>query len=331
MTHIQLPVSKSIANRLLILQAINGLPLFDVTEPNMPEDVRLMHDALLAIKRGEDQLMLDNCGTAMRFLTAFCAQLSGRTVSLDGNPRMRQRPIAQLVDALQAIGADIEYLGQNGFPPLKIRGKTLRQTVDVSAITLDSSQFVSALLLIGLQVYTADNSPYIRMTRKIIAQFPAVVLERDWSAAAFWYEYIALHGGELFLDELRFSDLQGDKIVAELFRHFGVATYELPTGIRIVRENPPDDTPLQVSFRDCPDLYPAVAITCRQMNVPLIATDTDRLRYKESDRLEAVQHLAAENDHRMAMALLAADLPCDDKACIAKSYPTFYQQLCRLP
>ena len=119
---IELPISKSIANRLLILQAIHGDELMPVAD-SMPDDVQILHRALCLIALSPHRLIdVGNCGTAMRFLTAYCAQLEGQTTILDGVERMHHRPIGQLVDALRVIGADIEYLGEEGFPPLRIKG-----------------------------------------------------------------------------------------------------------------------------------------------------------------------------------------------------------------
>ena len=327
---VQLPVSKSIANRLLVLQALHNIPLMDVSGSDIPEDVKLMHDALIAIEDGAQRLDLQNCGTAMRFLTAYCAQRDGQTIILDGCDRMRQRPIGQLVDALWACGANVEYLGETGFPPLKITGKALSARTVVMPDVLDSTQFVSALLLTGIDVVTNCSSPYIYMTRKVIESFPSVTLERDWSAAAFWYEYVALHGGELFLEGLHQTDLQGDKVVADIFRNFGVETSYEESGIRIAKKHQLSTINYQLSFSACPDLYPAVAITCQQLGITLEATDTDSLRLKESDRIRTIHDRCTNDDHRVAMALLAADLPCDNITCISKSYPTFYEQLCQL-
>ena len=332
MTSIRLPISKSIVNRLLLLQALHGETLMDVSERDFPVDTKLMHDALEAIRSGASSLMLDNCGTAMRFLTAYCAQLKDREIVLDGSKRMCQRPIGQLVDALLTCGADIEYLGEIGFPPLKIKGNALSVRTVVMPDILDSTQFVSALLLIGIEVETKSSSPYIMMTRKIKENYELRMThcERDWSAAAFWYEYVAIHGGELFLEDLHQNDIQGDKVVAEIFRKLGVDTIYESTGVRITRAGKLVPFTFHFSFKECPDLYPAVALTCRALRVTLDASDTEVLRIKESDRLQAVSELRTCHDHRMAMALLAADLPCDDIACIAKSYPEFYEQLCLL-
>jgi 3-phosphoshikimate 1-carboxyvinyltransferase len=156
-------------------------------------------------------------------------------------------------------------------------------------------------------------------------------IERDWSAAAFWYEYVALHGGEVFLQDLRPSSLQGDQCVADIFSRLGVQTRYLTDPQRgvLLTKDPSFVLPetLAVDFSDCPDLYPAVAITCEQSDIRLNAQGTERLPLKESNRLKAVKEHITYHDHRVAMALLAADLPCNDTDCISKSYPDFLSQL----
>ena len=356
---ILLPISKSIANRLLILQAIHGDGLLTVSA-DMPDDVRIMSEAIRLLgERREARIDLGNCGTAMRFLTAYCAQLEGQTTVLDGIERMHHRPIGQLVDALRSIGADIDYLGKEGFPPLRITGKSLDKS---QAITLDnpqSTQFVSALLLIGAKVQTNSTSPYITLTRMLIEQYALasspnrlspLVLERDWSSAAFWYEYVALHGGEIKLPGLHKESLQGDKVVADIFAHLGVHTTYTPKGVRIsgngyrksVTDSKASNSPhggrpiaaqaasgckiLEQDFATCPDLYPAVALTCERLGITLHATGVESLPLQESDRLRAVREHRTDADHRMAMALLIAGYEVDDTACISKSYPQFIEQ-----
>ena len=263
---IELPISKSIANRLLILQAIHGDGLLAVSA-DMPDDVQLLHKALTTLLHSTQlysTLNLSNCGTAMRFLTAYCAQLEGQTTILDGMERMHHRPIGQLVDALREIGADIEYLGEEGFPPLRIKGCILDKHRRVTINTPLSTQFVSALLLIGANVQTDSTSPYITLTREMIKNkeqgtknkdkllttdqtpvtnlgslvlAPYSEIERDWSSAAFWYEYVALHGGEITLPGLSRDSLQGDKIVADIFTHLGVHTTYTDEGITIKKDN----------------------------------------------------------------------------------------------
>ena len=370
---IELPISKSIANRLLILQAIHGDGLLTVSA-DLPEDVRIMSEAIRQLgERREARIDIGNCGTAMRFLTAYCAQLEGQTTILDGVKRMHHRPIGQLVDALREIGADIEYLGEEGFPPLRIMGKALNKSKPITLNRPQSTQFVSALLLIGANVQTNSTSPYITLTREIIESYLQRVkranyseqserttaqrstvsianeLEKDWSSAAFWYEYVALYGGEITLPGLFRDSLQGDKIVADIFAHLGVHTEYTPEGITIASTGVADlqrsdlqgidarstaqrsaEEILCQDFSACPDLYPAVALTCERLGIELHATGTESLPIKESDRLRAVREHRTDSDHRMAMALLIAGYEVDDTACISKSYPQFMEQFRQL-
>ena len=348
---IELPISKSIANRLLILQAIHGDGLMTVS-CDMPDDVRIMSEAIRLLgERREARIDLGNCGTAMRFLTAYCAQLEGQTVILDGVERMRYRPIGQLIDALREIGADIAYLGEEGFPPLRIKGCILDKHRIITLNNPQSTQFLSALLLIGANVHTNSTSPYITLTREIIESYLQRVrranyseqserttaqrstvsianeIEKDWSAAAFWYEYVALYGGEITLPGLFRDSLQGDKVVADIFAHLGVSTQYTEEGI-VIYSSPLHPTPytLHQDFASCPDLYPAVALTCECLGIELHATGVESLPLKESDRLCAVREHRTDHDHRMAMALLIAGYEVDDTACISKSYPQFFEE-----
>lgn len=326
---IELPISKSIANRLLILQAIHRDELMPVSVA-MPDDVRLMHQALQAIEKNTSILDLDNAGTVMRFLTAYCAQKEGVDVVLTGCERMLKRPIGQLVDVLREMGADIEYLRETGYPPLHIHGKRI-ELGHVSLFHPQSTQFVSALLLIGAHVTTDSESPYICMTKMVCEQYQKgkVDIEKDWSSAAFWYEKVAIDGGELYLKGLREDSMQGDKKVADIFVHLGVETKYEQDGIRI-RKQLPVATRLNVDFATIPDLYPAVAIASERLGVILDAVGTESLYLKESDRIRAVREHRTDNDHRMAMALSVAGMPCDNPQCASKSYPQFMEQLCRL-
>ena len=238
------------------------------------------------------------------------------------------------MEALRTLGATIEYTGEEGFPPLRIHAlrTPLPQAPRVQINRPKSTQFVSALLLMGVEVETDCTSPYIEMTRRCIERFrngqpTDRYVERDWSSAAFWYEWVALHEGELFLEGLSEDTTQGDKALVELFRHMGVSTTFTPDGAFIRKDRTVQREPLDFDFTSCPDLYPAVAITCQRLALPLRPTGTDSLHIKESDRLQAVAEQKTYGDHRIAMALLAADLPCDDTECIKKSYPTFLNQL----
>ena len=289
---IKLPISKSIANRILLLQAIHGDPLMRVSS-DMPDDVIVLHDALVRLrehKKGEPlTLYLKNCGTALRFLQVHLAKCyPGEPITLSGDPRLMER---------------------DGKP---------------------TSQTTSARILHGENIPVDPNeSPYITMSRKIAEAYPKVSLEADWSAAAFWYEYVAIHGGELKLEGLREDSLQGDKVVADIYaKYFGVQTI-CGKGYVLVKNYATAMQQLCIlDFTNTPDLYPAVALTCERLGMELQATGIENLRHKESDRIEAVRLHEVRNDHRMAMALMAADYPVsiEEQACIAKSYPNFVPQ-----
>ena len=307
MRSVTLPISKSIANRILMLQAIHGDPLMRVSS-DMPDDVLVLHDALEALRVFSRQpsefrlhhpltLNLKNCGTALRFLQVHLEKCyPGEPIILTGDPRLMER-----------------------------KGKPTSQTT-------------SALLMHGIELSAvshqpSENSPYVEMTRRVIAAYPNVRLEYDWSSAAFWYEYVAIHGGELLLEGLTDDSIQGDRVVTDIYaEHFGVETEFVPEGALIrsteYRCQVGDTDVITLDFSNCPDLYPAVALTCERLNIPLDATGTERLQYKESDRLEAVRLHEVRHDHRMAMSLMCADYPVsiEDQACIAKSYPKFSRQ-----
>jgi 3-phosphoshikimate 1-carboxyvinyltransferase len=310
----------------------------------MPDDVLLLHRALTTLKTiktsktiSTPHIDVGNCGTAMRFLTAYCAQLEDQTTILDGVERMHHRPIGQLVDALREIGADVEYLGEEGFPPLRIKGCILDKHRIVTINNPQSTQYISALLLIGANVITNSTSPYIYITQEVIKQYQLspfsfhFTVEKDWSAAAFWYEYVALHGGEITLPGLFRSSIQGDKVVADIFANLGVQTHYTTDGI-VISPSPLHPTPytLHHDFVACPDLYPAVALTCERLGIELHATGVESLPLKESDRLRAVAEHRTDADHRMAMALLIAGYEVKNTACISKSYPQFIEHFRQL-
>ena len=291
---IKLPISKSIVNRILLLQAIHGDPLMRVSS-DMPDDVIVLHDALEQLRthrKGEPlTLYLKNNGTALRFLQVHLEKCyPGEPITLIGDARLMER-----------------------------MGKP-------------TTQITSARILHGEEIPVAKNeSPYITMSRRMAERYPNVSLEADWSSAAFWYEYIAIHGGELLLEGLHPDSLHGDRIVAEIYAtYFGVQTIFTPEGAQIsnVKSQVSNRESVKLDFTDFPDLYPAVALTCERLDMELNAIGTERLRFKESDRIAAVQKHEVRNDHRMAMALMAADFPVsiDEQQCIAKSYPQFVEQ-----
>ncbi len=305
---------------------------------DLPDDVRLMHSVLSNRKVGKQMVNVENCGTAMRFLTAFFACQPDMDVVIDGTDRMRKRPIGQLVDALRELDADIEYLGEQGFPPLHIKGKKLKQK-EVFLSHPQSTQFVSALLLIDVKVDTDIRSPYIDMTRQILnGNYSEDSFEMCWSSAAFWYEAVALYGGEMLLEGLSLESIQGDRKVADIFRQLGVQTEVMNGGILISRSAEPMIEELALDFSTCPDLYPAVFATCVRLGIKMQFTGLESLPLKESNRLEAMRQMEEPDrhvcssfaDHRIAMALLVAGMEVDDTDCIRKSYPRFLEQWQRL-
>mgnify|MGYP003291152777 CR=1 FL=1 len=329
---------------------MHGDPLMEVTDA-MPEDVVLLKAALDRLRLqdrcanetlaavGPLTLNVGNAGTAFRFLTAYCAQLQGCEVVLDGCERMRHRPIGPLVEALRTLGAKIDYVGEEGFPPLHIKGQKIHNA-QCTMHNEVSSQFASALELIGVPC-DAPASPYLTMTREVMRNHPQ---EKDWSSAAFWYEYVAIHGGEIELPGLRQDSLQGDRVVADIFQPLGVDTLYTNACVRIrgsihhSHESGARST-IHIDFSSCPDLYPAVAMTCKVLGCRLQATGIENLRYKESDRIASVEAMLStpqgqivktEHDHRIAMAAMVAGYKVDDEQCVAKSYPNFKRELCKL-
>ena len=315
------------------------------------DDILTLHLCLEAVMNNTEQrhlhLDIDNSGTAMRFLTAFLASLPTADVTLTGCKRMQERPIGELVEALRQLGADIDYVRQQGYPPLHIKGRRLDMSRTVSLRQVPSTQFVSALLLIGARVETDTCSPYIDMTRSVIdmAKHSAEIIERDWSAAAFWYEYVALWGGEVLLQNLKISSLQGDRRLADIYsEYFGVSTEQQEEGILIKKDAVKTEEKEKTRVIDCkdfPDLAPYISVTAHELRIPIKLVGTESLRVKESDRIAALEDnferaehgqpvMLSRNDHRIAMSFIAAGYAVDNTQCISKSYPQLLRQTSHL-
>jgi len=318
---VRLPASKSISNRLLILQYAYGRSL-SVSNLSNAEDTVLMSTLLDLLrqyqKKGDSGLLrLDarNAGSVMRFLVPLLSVTRGHFL-LTGNERMMQRPIGALVEAMRETGAEIDFLGQIGFPPLIIRGRPVsgdRIRIDASV----SSQFVTALLLLaptlenGLTLELAGvkaSWPYVKMTTALldylgiqviiqedaIRVFPRKELninfevECDWSAASFFYCMLSMaKKGEIFFPGLKRSGLQGDQQVAVFFDQLGVKTTEENNGIRINRSGQVYDN-FYADFTNFPDLALPVILACGSAGMNGTFTGLDRLRIKESDRIGAL-------------------------------------------
>ena len=317
-----LPLSKSLSNRLLIINALAGQPTHPSLVANC-DDTRAMIEALATT--GDCEINVGAAGTAMRFLTAYFATRPYRSVTIDGTERMRQRPIGPLVDALRQLGADIRYLGREGYPPLLIKG----QQLEGGGVSVDagiSSQYTSALLMVGpcmklgLELMLKGSivsRPYIDMTLRMMNRRNAFITERetaqdvheirlaprlyhidnsgspveaDWSAALYWYEVAALTGQSFILRGLSAGSLQGDSRVKSVFLELGVKTDFLPEGgVKVYASGMPDDSVLEVDLTECPDAAQTVVATCCGLGKRFIIKGLSTLPLKETDRLAAMK------------------------------------------
>lgn len=306
--------SKSETNRLLILQSLYpGIKLYNTSNS---DDSQVMQKALSG---NENVIDVHHAGTAMRFLTAFFAVQEGRELVLTGSGRMKERPIGILVNALQELGAKIEYLDTEGFPPLKITG----QRIVKSKVTLQadvSSQYITALLLIapklenGLEIILQGNitsRPYILMTLSLLnvvgisATFvdncikvlpqaniaPVnITVESDWSSASYFYSIIALSGigTKLTLSAYRQNSMQGDSVLTEIYKSLRVATKFSDNTITLQKVNTKLRM-LDLNLIDAPDIAQTIAITCFGLGVGCNLSGLHTLKIKETDRLEALK------------------------------------------
>jgi 3-phosphoshikimate 1-carboxyvinyltransferase len=311
-TSVKLPASKSISNRMLILSALGYSP-YEIQNLSDSDDTRVMLDVLTSDNRDFD---IGAAGTAMRFLTAYLAKIAGEW-TITGTERMKNRPIGLLVNALNASGAKIEYIGKEGYPPLRIFGSAL-QGGEISLSGSVSSQYISALLMVapymekGLVLHLEGkiiSAPYINLTIQLMKQFGADVVrdgqtikvlpheyeplpftvESDWSAASYWYQIVALsRQPEIELTGLFKNSLQGDSAVAGLFAQLGAGTTYTRQGV-LLRRNGNITRKLIYDFVNEPDLAQTLVVTCALLNIPFRFTGLQSLRIKETDRIEALK------------------------------------------
>ena len=311
---IDLPLSKSISNRVLILNALTG-NRGRIERTAECDDTAVM---LTALSQTSDEVNIGAAGTAMRFLTAYFAMQPGRTVTITGTERMCNRPIALLVDALRQCGASIEYVDKEGYPPLKIHGCRLAGG-DITLPASVSSQYVSALLMVapymreGLVLSLVGemiSKPYIMMTLSMMRQWGMdsvwngneirvlpgrykpvhFSVESDWSAASYWYEIAALVPGAVVeLSGLHDVSVQGDSRVSEFFVHLGVETDFLHDGVRLRHVGMSDRSCLSVDLTNQPDLAQTLVVTCVLLHRPFCFTGLQSLKIKETDRIAALK------------------------------------------
>ncbi|RZV61276.1 MAG: 3-phosphoshikimate 1-carboxyvinyltransferase, partial [Flavobacteriaceae bacterium] len=307
--------SKSESNRLLLLQAL--YPDISIENLSNSDDTRLMQSAL---KSSEEFIDIHHAGTAMRFLTAYFVIEDGKETFLTGSKRMKERPIKILVDALRSLGADISYMENEGYPPLKIKGKKL----NISKVTLKanvSSQYISALLLIasnlenGLELTLQGeitSVPYIKMTLSLLEEVgietnfygnrisvkpkhgtiqpKSLVVESDWSSASYFYSIVALSevGTEITLSSYKNNSLQGDSILARIYEKFGVTTIFQGHSM-VLKKTRTKQTSFSYDLANAPDIAQTIAVTCFGLGLECELHGLHTLKIKETDRLEALK------------------------------------------
>jgi len=317
---IQIPASKSISNRLLILQYL--FPEIQIKNLSTAEDSLTLYKALKSINTSPGEINIGHAGTAMRFLTALLSIHDGKSFILDGSKRMRQRPIGLLVDALNQLGADISYVSKKGYPPLQITGKTLKKNkIKIPANV--SSQYITAMMLIapklpdGLIIELTGkqvSTPYIDMTLQILQQAGIKVIkqnsvikiqptknldpqvfhiEGDWSSASYFYGGLLFSNQpEIVLSSFFKPSIQGDSRVVEYFKKLGIKTVYMPEKQRILLQKIPNfKLPdfIEFDLLHTPDLAQTLAITCLALKIRCKLTGLETLKIKETDRLSALQ------------------------------------------
>lgn len=385
---INLPLSKSIANRQLCIRYLSG----NNAEYRLPDcDDSLLMRNLLSQLQSDKSIKVFDCGdagTVFRFMTAILANTAGDWL-VTGSERMQQRPCAPLVYALKVLGADVTYKSQRGYLPLIVKGKQLSGG-DVIIDASVSSQFVSALMMIGatmpkgLNIVLKGNivsKPYIELTAGLMREqgidveirnreigvtpgtyrFKSSLAEADWSAASYWFAAAALaSNAEFCLKGLNRNSMQGDKRLIAMYEELGVESkWE---GADLILHNTGKVTgEYKADFTDCPDLFPAIAITCAGLGIRSSFYGLSTLAFKESDRLRSVGNelnrfgyqltqeddifeifpgrvksddnkIETYGDHRIAMAfamlsLAAGKLAILNPSVVSKSYPEFWNHL----
>ena len=312
---IQITGSKSESNRLLILQ--QWYFNLDLSNLSNSDDTQHLQKALNSKKK---IINIGHAGTAMRFLTAYFSTLEAREVTLTGSSRMQNRPIQVLVDAMRSLGAKIDYLDKQGYPPIQITGKKLR----ASKVAINgnvSSQYISALLLIapvleqGLEIellQEVTSKPYLEMTLGLLKQLGIqtsweenkikikpkatieptnIRVESDWSSASYFYSFVALSelGTSITLSSYKKNSLQGDSILASIYTSFGVETIFLNNKITISKTTL-NTKPIKYNLKDAPDIAQTIAVSSFGLGIACNLTGLHTLKIKETDRLIALQN-----------------------------------------
>lgn len=377
-----LPASKSMSNRALVINEFCSVP----TQLKNLSEARDTKTMIALLKSDANTWDVKDAGTTMRFLTAF-ATVTHKLKTITGTVRMQQRPIRVLVNALRDIGAKIEFLENDGFPPIQI--KSFEQKTNTLSIRGDvSSQYISALLMIapalplGLKLQLEGkigSRPYIKMTLDIMQHFGVdhswndniititpqkyiptpFIIEPDWSAASYWYSFVALSkNSKVLLKNSTKYSFQGDSVLCQFMSELGVDTKFTDEGAWLTKTK--HKNTFNYDFSDTPDLAQTIAVICAVKGIKGQFKGLESLRIKETNRIQALQNELAKigaslierdnmwqlnpsnllpdaaifntyEDHRMAMSFaplcLLMDITFEDKSVVNKSYPQFWIDL----
>ena len=312
--NINISGSKSESNRLLTLRAYTSF--FNINNLSDSDDTKTM---ISSLKSDKEEINIGHAGTAMRFLTSYYSSILNSSKILTGSSRMKERPILILVEALNNLGADIEYIDRKGYPPIKINGKLIYGN-EIALPADVSSQYISSLMMLGVSINQGlkiklstkiTSLPYIHMTKKIIERIGGVVdikpdeiiikqlvsnkipdqiVESDWSSASYFYSLVALSdSSDITLSSFFNNSIQGDSRIVDIYKQFGVETKFLNDKIYLKKNNIDLPDSISINLRDNPDLAQTIVVTCLGLGVNCKLEGLHTLKLKETDRLLALK------------------------------------------
>ncbi len=312
--NINISGSKSESNRLLTLRAYTSF--FNINNLSDSDDTNTM---ISSLKSDNKEINIGHAGTAMRFLTSYYSSILNSSKILTGSARMKERPILILVEALNNLGADIEYIDKKGYPPIKLNGKLISKNI-VTLPANVSSQYVSSLMMLGVSINEGlkiklsteiTSLPYIHMTKKIIERIggnvdvkpdeiiikqlvldkiPDQIVESDWSSASYFFSLVALSdNSDLTLSSFFNKSIQGDSRIVEIYKQFGVETNFHNNKIHLKKNNIDLPDSISINLRDNPDLAQTIIVTCLGLGVDCKLEGLQTLKVKETDRLLALK------------------------------------------
>jgi len=312
--NINISGSKSESNRLLTLRAYTSF--FNINNLSDSDDTNTM---ISSLKSDNKEINIGHAGTAMRFLTAYYSSILNSSKILTGSARMKERPILILVEALNNLGADIEYIDEKGYPPIRLNGKLISKNI-VTLPANVSSQYVSSLMMLGVSINEGlkiklstniTSLPYIHMTKKIIERIggnvdvkpdeiiikqlvsnkiPDQIVESDWSSASYFFSLVALSDtSDLTLSSFFNKSIQGDSRIVDIYKQFGVETNFINNKIHLKKNNVDLPVNISINLRDNPDLAQTIIVTCLGLGVDCKLEGLQTLKVKETDRLLALK------------------------------------------